>query len=78
MGSKNRFLAAILNIIPGLGYLYLGKRKIFSYILLCSIIIGIIDGYTNPEIIQSTPLNIIGTVLVILAFVYDAYNESGK
>lgn len=31
---KNPNLAALLNLIPGLGYLYVGRRKLFGFLIL--------------------------------------------
>jgi len=77
MTKKNPWLAGILNIVPGLGYLYLGRRKVFSYLLLSAILLGVIEGYLNPKIqISNTLFSIIGTILVVSAFIYDAYKEA--
>jgi len=79
MIKKNPWIAAILNIIPGLGYLYLGKRKVFSYLLLSFFLIGILDSFLNPGgEIPNTPLFWFAMIIVFLAFMYDAFNEAKK
>jgi len=74
--NNDSLIAAILNAIPGLGYLYLGKRKLFSYTLLLVLIIGVVDSLINPLPKPSTFLSLIGGVILLLAFIYDAYNEA--
>ncbi len=74
---KNPLLAAIFNIIPGVGYLYVGKRKVFAFLLLAAVIVGLVEGYVNMNI--SDVYNIyywIGSFLVMIAFMYDAYDEA--
>jgi len=79
MKRKNPWVAAILNIIPGPGYLYLGKRKVFSYLLLSAILIGVTDRLLNPwPDMPNTPLSLIGTILFVFAFMYDAFIEAKK
>jgi len=75
--TKNPWIAGILNIIPGLGYLYLGKRKVFAGLLLLSLLIGFIDGFLNPwPEIPITLLLLIEIALLLFAFMYDAYQEA--
>ena len=77
MKNKNKWIATILNIIPGLGYLYLGKRKVFSYLFLLAILIGVIDSFFNPwPETHYTLLSFIGTMAIIFAFMYDAFKEN--
>src|SRR3989344_7623691 len=75
--TKNPWIAGILNIIPGLGYLYLGKRKVFAGLLLLSLLITIMDKIFNPWPDMSTTLFywIEGT-LILSAFFYDAFMET--
>ena len=76
--KKNPWLAAILNIIPGLGYLYLGKRKVFSYLLLTAALISFIDGFLNPWTFETptTFLYWVAVTIAIFTFMYDAFNEA--
>lgn len=82
---KNPVIAAILNIIPGLGYIYVGgKRKLFGWLLFGGMVIGII-GTFDPSLNlyseenMSAGLNVwtwlafAGSLLTIVAFVNDAY-----
>jgi len=79
MKKKNPWLAGILNIIPGLGYLYLGKRRVFSYLLLLIFLMGIIDGFINPnQKIPNTPIFWTSLIIVLFAFMYDAFNEARR
>lgn len=38
---KNPVVAALLNIIPGLGYIYVGRRKAFGIIIIIFLIIAV-------------------------------------
>jgi len=74
--KKNPWIAAILNLIPGLGYLYLGKRKIF-YLFLLIIVIGSVYQFIYPwPKTPDTPLSWIIMILIIFAFMYDAFREA--
>ncbi|MCL5410826.1 MAG: hypothetical protein M1324_03145 [Patescibacteria group bacterium] len=79
MKNKRPWLAIVLNIIlPGLGYLYVGRRKVFGYLLTISSITSWIWFPTKdfiPLIIHSPMINI-GLILVTVAFAYDAYIEA--
>ncbi|MBI2584097.1 MAG: hypothetical protein HYW25_05500 [Candidatus Aenigmarchaeota archaeon] len=83
---KNPWIAAILNIIiAGLGYIYVGRRKTFGYLLVAGTLItavgGAIEGFslgsafgTAPEAnLSSLALLIIGGIILEIAFAYDAY-----
>ncbi|PIN91020.1 hypothetical protein COU57_02325 [Candidatus Pacearchaeota archaeon CG10_big_fil_rev_8_21_14_0_10_32_14] len=76
--KKNPWIAAFLNIISGLGYLYLGKRKVFAILLLASIIVYNIALFFTPsiQISPKTPLFWIGSLIYFIAFIYDAYKEA--
>ena len=55
--KKSPWLAAILNFIfPGVGYIYVGKRKIFSYLLIIGLVLSIIDLIYNEWHIPVTLL----------------------
>jgi uncharacterized membrane-anchored protein YitT (DUF2179 family) len=76
--NKKPWLAALLNIIlNGLGYLYVGKRKVFGTLLLISQIIIYLWMYTDPSILDTwyTWVYIIG-FLWTLALAIDAYNDA--
>lgn len=76
--KKNPWIAGIFNfVIPGTGYLYAGKRKIFSYLLIIGAIVAIIVQISYGFI---SPLPDIAAILIGLplhfAFAYDAYTEA--
>ena len=80
---KNKWLAGMLNIIPGLGYLYLGTRIPFAFILLLMWPALVIAGSFDPALAASPSGNTglsWGILLVLaipaLAFMVDAYNEA--
>ncbi len=75
--NKKPWLAAILNIIPGLGYLYVGKRTFFGTLLLISSSLFIIDYIINQAAYDAIPFNgwvFVGIFTYFLAFIKDAYN----
>lgn len=39
---KNPIIAALLNIIPGLGYVYVGHRRVFGVVILIFLVIVIV------------------------------------
>ena len=80
MTKKYPWVAAVLNFfIPGAGYLYIGKRKIFSYILLAGTIIafslGFVSGYKKEQ--NPVPwIYFLAGFAYNTAFGYDAFQES--
>jgi hypothetical protein len=67
-GAKNRFVAAILNLFWGIGYLYLGYKKIFGLqTILFVIVVFIID-----IVLSIFGLGIVSLILV-LVLAYDGY-----
>jgi len=80
-GSKNPWIAAILNLLwAGLGYIYLGKRKNFGYILFVAGLLALVDVAMNLGTYAQgnysnliTPLVVASAVLMELAFAYDAF-----
>jgi len=80
---KSPALAAILNIIPGLGYLYLGIRRVFALILLVSIVFIGLDYFFDPnaEAYYDIPVTVwyyLYVVTATVAFIVDAFLEGRK
>ena len=80
---KSPALAAILNIIPGLGYLYLGTRRVFALILLVSAIFVGLDYFSDPNAeayydIPVTAWYYLYMVTAAAAFIVDAFLEGRK
>lgn len=80
--NKKPWLAGLLNLIPGLGYLYLGTRKVFASLLLATLALMLIDYVAFEEVAKwwdSEPYTVV-TILTYttatVAFVYDAYSEA--
>lgn len=81
---KNPTVATLLNIIPGLGYLYVGQRKLFAALLLVSIALGVISSTFNPALAEyySAEYNVwdwigfVSMIVLVPAFMYDAYTEA--
>jgi len=73
---KKPLVAAILNfVIPGLGYLYVGKRKNFGVLLIIATILSIILTATIEWSLQDT-LSLPGTIVAMFAFAYDGYKTA--
>jgi hypothetical protein len=81
---KNPWLAALLNLFPGAGYLYTGSRQIFGFMLLAFWPIVIFGAFLEPAAYNAagsadtgpTPISMILAFLVLwLAFPVDAYLE---
>ena len=80
---KNKWLAAILNILPGLGYLYLGVRTNFAAILLLLLPTVIFAGSLDPTLSSGPDTGLSwGTILILaipmIAFMVDAYSEANR
>ncbi len=79
---KKPWLAGLLNIVPGVGYLYVGVRKTFSYLLLLSLAIAILECFIYSEVwdwYSSAPITwlcVIYLFLFLMAFILDGYNEA--
>lgn len=82
---KNPTIATILNLIPGLGYLYIGgKKTLFGCLLLVGMIVGALATFDpslnlyseesmKAEYTVWTLLAFLSFPLTIGAFMYDAY-----
>ncbi len=67
-GSKNRWLAAILNLVLGIGYLYLGYRKVLGLpTILFVFVVLVIDVVVGFFTLGLVP------VILALPFAYDGY-----
>jgi membrane-bound ClpP family serine protease len=85
---KNPTIATILNIIPGLGYLYVGgKKKIFGVLLLVGMVSSIISSFDpslsvyseeamSAEFTLWSMLGLASLVLLVAAFMYDGYTTA--
>ncbi len=77
--KKNPWAAAFLNfVLPGAGYLYLGKRKLFSAFLIVGLIIFGMWTYSSPQM-EQVYYNVwfnLSSLLIMLGFAIDAYNDA--
>jgi len=77
--AKKPWLAAILNIIlSGLGYLYVGKRKVFGTLLLVGELLAFVWLFTDPATLQliSNIWVTLAGLLWIIGLAIDAYNDA--
>lgn len=76
----------MLNLIPGLGYLYLGKRRVFALLLITSLIFSLSSLFDPAVMVRDDSFASAWELVVTLAsaaafeaaFVYDAYREAAK
>lgn len=79
---KKPWLAALLNIIiPGLGYLYIGKRVVFGVLLVISEVAALIWMFIpgNYELLENTAglgWYYLAVIFAVIAFALDAYNTA--
>lgn len=83
---KNPTIATILNIIPGLGYVYLGgKRRLFGIMLLAAIVLSAIASadpllysgeYMEADFRIWDALALASLLAVLAAFMYDGYTSA--
>jgi hypothetical protein len=83
MNMKNKWVAALLNILPGLGYLYLGVRTNFAAILLLLLPAAIFAGTLDPTLSSGPNTGFSwGTILILavpmIAFMVDGYSEANR
>lgn len=83
--AKKPWLAVLLTLLAlGLGHLYVGKKKVFGWIMLSVSIISNYLMFAKPDvkvisIYSDTANNIIynfSIFLVIIAFCFDAYQDA--
>ncbi len=74
---KNPYVAAILNFaLYGLGYIYLGKKKLFGILLLISDLILAYSIWVH-NVISSVYFNF-GFAIMGIALAYDGFKEARK
>jgi len=79
---KKPWLAALLNLFPGLGYLYNGKRLIFGGVWFFFTIAVLLESIYLVSMQKLPPesgnvtLSTIYGIILLFVFVYDAYTEA--
>lgn len=83
---KNKWGAAALNIIPGLGYLYVGTRTVFAVLLLSAwplLVIAIasvpaeeLEMMETAEVVPFRIWDLLPFLAISAAFIVDAYQEA--
>jgi hypothetical protein len=81
---KNPWIAGGLNLIPGLGYLYVGVRTVFAGLLLGGVVAMFVAGFDPAlsdvnAVSESTPFSpweVLGMVLLGASFIVDGYKEA--
>jgi hypothetical protein len=80
---KNPTIATVLNIIPGLGYIYLGgSKRIFGLLLIAAgvaMVIASFDPLLYSQEYMDSPIRVwdmiglLGLLISVGAFMYDGY-----
>lgn len=82
---KNPWLAAILNIISGVGYIYLNPKRGFGWLVLVSTLlldVTLFDNSAATQAYNDTPgtiwdfLSFLGGIILWVAFIVDGYAEA--
>jgi hypothetical protein len=77
---KKPWLAALLNVIPGVGYLYLNIKRVFAWMILASLLASVLDSFdpalANYDPGPTTPWFVLSVILLWGAFVVDGYFEA--
>jgi hypothetical protein len=79
--AKNPALAAGLNFfLLGLGYVYVGKRRLFGWLIFASYVISVIIPVerTTPDALADNPWLALSGLLIMIAFAWDAWQEARK
>jgi hypothetical protein len=80
--EKRAWLAGLLNfLLPGLGYLYNGRRIFFGILLLLAVILDLTKAFGNDPIFISTQCigtrtSLIASLILALAFALDGLREA--
>ena len=75
--KRRPWLAGVLNLLfPGLGYIYIGKRKLFGILLIITGILILIDLNLFDTAMFQSPIALIVGIIGQFAFAYDAYNDA--
>lgn len=82
---KKPWLASLLNVIPGLGYIYLNRKRAFAWWLIVSDVFGLISmfspttyGGADATLTLWDLAAILGGILLIVAFMVDVHAEAQK
>ena len=77
MRRKSRGLAALLNLLlPGVGYLYVGRRVGFAVLLFIGVLIGTAEAFSDDGTISV--FEAVGGILISFAFAVDGWGEADR
>ena len=77
MRRKSRGLAALLNLLlPGVGYLYVGRRVGFAVLLFIGVLLGTAEAYSDDGTISG--LEAVGGIIIGIAFAVDGWGEADR
>lgn len=74
---KKPWLAAILNLFLGAGYIYLRKRMVFGILLFSVFILSILSEVVYKPVWPNLGIiDLLAGILFFIAFMYDAYTSA--
>lgn len=82
---KNPTITTLLNIIPGVGYFYVGRKRVFALLVIIGTVLTSVASYLNPLMEQYYNsmtygawdwVALLGTLSIVAAFMYDGYRET--
>lgn len=77
MRRKSRGLAALLNfLLPGVGYLYVGRRVGFAVLLFIGYLIGTAEAFSDDGTISG--LEAVASIIIGFAFAVDRWGEADR
>ena len=77
MKRKSRGLAALLNLLlPGVGYLYVGRRVGFAVLLFIGYLIGAAEAFSDDGTISG--LEAVASIIIGFAFAVDGWSEADR
>lgn len=77
MRRKSRGLAALLNfLLPGVGYLYVGRRVGFAALLFIGYLIGMGEAFSDDGTISG--FEAVASIIIGIAFAVDGWGEADR
>lgn len=77
MRRKSRGLAALLNLLlPGVGYLYVGRRVGFAVLLFIGYLIGAAEAFSDDGTISG--FEAVASIIIGFAFAVDGWGEADR
>lgn len=77
MNRKSRGLAALLNfLLPGVGYLYVGRRVGFAVLLFIAYLVGTMGFIIDDGVVNG--IEAVSSFIIGIAFAVDGWGEADR